>query len=184
MIDDPRGRIDYDESGSGTTVVFVPGSCSTGAGWRPIIAALGDGFRSVTTSLLGYGGTAERRSESDPSIAHEIDILEAVIRKAGTPLHLVGHSWGGIVALAFAMREPAALASLTVIEPPAGMLLGAAGDMEHHAAFRRMVDAYFAAYAAGDAEAIATMIDFYAGAPERSPRGRRGCAPTRSRRRQ
>jgi pimeloyl-ACP methyl ester carboxylesterase len=34
MIEDPRGRIDYDEAGQGPTVVLVPGSCSTGAAWR------------------------------------------------------------------------------------------------------------------------------------------------------
>ena len=51
LIDD----IDYDESGDGPTVVFVPGSCSTGAAWRPVISALNGHFHCVTTSLLGYG---------------------------------------------------------------------------------------------------------------------------------
>ena len=37
MIDDPRGPIDYDETGQGPTVVLVPGSCSTGAAWRPMM---------------------------------------------------------------------------------------------------------------------------------------------------
>jgi pimeloyl-ACP methyl ester carboxylesterase len=45
--------IDFDESGDGPTIVFVPGSCSTGAAWRPVIAALSGGFRCVTTSLPG-----------------------------------------------------------------------------------------------------------------------------------
>jgi len=62
--------------------VLVPGSCSTGAAWRPIIAQLGDGFRCVTTSLLGYGGTAERRAVFDADIAHEAEIVEAAIRRA------------------------------------------------------------------------------------------------------
>jgi hypothetical protein len=31
MINEPRGSIDYAEAGKGPTVVFVPGSCSTGA---------------------------------------------------------------------------------------------------------------------------------------------------------
>ena len=35
MIDDARGRIDYEETGAGQTVVLVPGSCSTGSAWRP-----------------------------------------------------------------------------------------------------------------------------------------------------
>jgi pimeloyl-ACP methyl ester carboxylesterase len=102
MIDDPRGRIDYDEYGSGPTLVLVPGSCSTGAAWRPVIAALNGRFRCVTTSLLGYGETAERRTTQDTSIVHEAEILEAVVRQAGGPVHLVGHSFGGIVALTVA----------------------------------------------------------------------------------
>jgi len=52
MIEDPRGRIDYDLHGAGPTVVLVPGSCSTGAAWRPVTAAWGNRFRCVTTSLL------------------------------------------------------------------------------------------------------------------------------------
>ena len=40
--------------------------------------------------------------------------------------HLVGHSYGGVIALLAASRRPAALASLTVIEPPATTV--AAGD--------------------------------------------------------
>ena len=68
MIEEPRGRIDYDECGSGPTIVLVPGSCSTGAAWRSVIATWNGQFRCVTTSLLGYGGTAERRTADDPDI--------------------------------------------------------------------------------------------------------------------
>jgi len=163
MIEDARGRIDYDVSGTGPTIVLVPGSCSTGAAWRPVMAAWGDRFRCVTTSLLGYGGTAERRSSRDPSIWHEVDIVESVIRKAGGPVHLVGHSFGGVVAIAVALRNRVPLASLTVIEAPAAELLRDNGDRQHYRAFRQMTDGYFAAFASGDVESIATMIDFYGG---------------------
>ena len=64
MIEDPRGNIDYDEQGSGPTILFVPGSWGTRSAWRGVMAALGGSFRLVTTSLLGYGGTAERRTEA------------------------------------------------------------------------------------------------------------------------
>ena len=40
MIDDVRGTIDYDASGGGPAMVLVPGSCSTGAAWRPVIGVL------------------------------------------------------------------------------------------------------------------------------------------------
>jgi pimeloyl-ACP methyl ester carboxylesterase len=92
MIEDARGRIDYKECGAGPTIVLVPGSCSTGAAWRPVIAALNGRFRYVTTSLLGYGSTVERRTARDPAISHEAEILESVVRRAGGRPHLVGHS--------------------------------------------------------------------------------------------
>ena len=85
--------------------MLVPGSCSTGAAWRPVIAGWNGQFRCVTTSLLGYGGTAERRMANDSSIVHEAKVVEAVARKAGGPVHLVGHSFGGLVALAVALRD-------------------------------------------------------------------------------
>ena len=63
MIEDAGGRIDYDDSGgTGPTIVLVPGSCSTGAAWRPVMANWDGQFRCITTSLLGYGQTSERRT--------------------------------------------------------------------------------------------------------------------------
>jgi pimeloyl-ACP methyl ester carboxylesterase len=164
MIEDVRGRIDYDESGAGPTIVLVPGSCSTGAAWRPVIATWDSEFRCVTTSLLGYGGTAERRTTADPSISHEADVLESVIRRAGGRVHLVGHSFGGLVALAVALRNQVPLASLAIVEAPAAEVLRDRGEHQHYRAFRRMTAAYFADFDGGNSEAIAAMIDFYGGA--------------------
>jgi pimeloyl-ACP methyl ester carboxylesterase len=114
MIEDVRGNIDYDESGAGPTLVMVPGSCSTGAAWRPAIASLNGRFRCVTTSLPGYGGTAERRPAGDASIAHLAEVVESVVRTAGEPVHLVGHSFGGLVSLAVALRKRVRLASIAI----------------------------------------------------------------------
>jgi pimeloyl-ACP methyl ester carboxylesterase len=164
MIEDIFGSIDYDESGTGPSIVLVPGSCSTGAAWRPVIAALNGGFRYVTTSLLGYGGTAERRTPGDSAIVHEAGALEAVIRRAGAKVHLVGQSFGGLVSLAVALRQRVSLASLVIIEAPASEVLLDNGEDEHYRAFREMTGTYFSAFESGNAEAIAAMIDFYGGA--------------------
>ncbi len=164
MIEDARGHIDYEASGAGPTIVLVPGSCSTGAAWRPVMDALRGRFRCVTTSLLGYGRTAERRTTHDPSITHETDVVESVIRRAGGDVHLVGHSFGGLVAAAVALGDRVSLASLTIAEAPAMELLRACSEHQHYQAFRRMTAAYFADFESGNAEAIATMIDFYGGA--------------------
>jgi pimeloyl-ACP methyl ester carboxylesterase len=117
----------------------------------------------VTTSLLGYGRTAERRTASDISISHETDILESIVRRAGGRVHLVGPSFGGLVALTVALRNRAPLASLSIVEAPAAEVLRERGDHEHYRSFRRMTSAYFADFESGNKEAIATMIDFCGG---------------------
>jgi pimeloyl-ACP methyl ester carboxylesterase len=99
---------------------------------------------------LGYGGTAERRTEHDADIAHESEILEAVIRRAGTPVHLVGHSFGGLTALAVALRGHVPLLSLTIAEAPAMEILREAGAMQHYGAFQEMSGAYSGAFKDGD----------------------------------
>jgi pimeloyl-ACP methyl ester carboxylesterase len=164
MIEDERGCIDYDESGDGPTIVLVPGSCSTGAAWRPVVAQWNNGFRCVTTSLLGYGGTAERRTTLNAGISLEAEMLESVIRRAAGPVHLVGHSFGGLTALAVALRKQVPLRSLTILEAPAPTMLRHTGELQHYRAFREMTDAYFAAFHAGESAAIERMIDFYGGA--------------------
>jgi pimeloyl-ACP methyl ester carboxylesterase len=121
-------RIDYEVSGSGPTVVLVPGSCSTGAAWRLLISAWDNRRRCVTTSLLGYGKTAERRTAHYTSISHEADALEWVIRRAsGGSVHLVGHSFGGLVALAVALRNRVRLASLVIIEAAGSRVIARKG---------------------------------------------------------
>lgn len=164
MIDDPRGPIDYDEQGSGpATLVFVPGSFSTGAAWRPVIRALAGRWRIVTTSLLGYGGTQERRDAQNLSIDTEVEVLDAVLRRVGEPAHLIGHSFGAVVALAWAMRATAAPLSLSLIEPPAPGVLDVAGEHALLAQFHAMSGPYIAAWQGGEADAARRVIDFYGG---------------------
>lgn len=163
VIEDANGPIDYDVSGAGPTIVLVPGSCSTAAAWRPLIACWNNQFRCVTTSLPGYGGTAERRPAGNSSVAYLAEAVETVVSKAGGRVHLVGHSFGGLVALAVTLRDRVPLASLTVVEPPAIELLLECGEHQHYRAFGRMTESYVAAFNSGDAEAVAAMIDFYGG---------------------
>ena len=68
------------------------------------------------------------------------------------------------MALAVALRGHAPLASLTIFEAPAVGFLRGEGDGNHYRDFRNLTDGYFRAYRRGNREAIAAMIDFYAGA--------------------
>ena len=108
--------IDYAEEGSGPTVLFIPGSFSTYAAWRPMQRWLSPDYRMIGTSLCGYGATAETRSRNDFGMRHELRIIEQAARRAGGPVHLVGHSFGGTVALAAALANSIDVASLSLFE--------------------------------------------------------------------
>jgi pimeloyl-ACP methyl ester carboxylesterase len=56
-----------------------------------------------------------------------------------------------------------ALRSLVIVEAPAAELLRECNEDQHYRSFRERTEAYFAAFEAGDKEAIAMMIDFYGG---------------------
>lgn len=108
--------IDYVETGSGPTILFVPGSYSTHAAWRPIQKLLAPAYRMVGTSLCGYGTTLETRTREDCGMQHEVRIVEEVTRRTGERVHLVGHSFGGTVALAAALCNSFDVASLAIFE--------------------------------------------------------------------
>jgi len=85
--------------------------------------------------------------------------MEWVIGRAGDRVHLVGHSFGGLVSLAVALRNRVELASLTILDAPAIEILPQRNEHLHYRAMRRMTDAYFKSFHDGNAEAIAAMGD-------------------------
>lgn len=164
MIANTRGAVEYQETGDGAPLVFVPGSFSTGASWRNISTPLSERYRTITTSLCGYGQTQERRTHGGISMREEWDVLETVLLQANAPVHLVAHSFGAWVALSLAMRRKPALLSLTLLEPTVFQLLALAGEAALNAQVCAMKDGYVAAWASGDQRAVRHVIDFYGGA--------------------
>jgi pimeloyl-ACP methyl ester carboxylesterase len=155
--------MDYQEVGSGTTILFVSGSCSTGAAWKPVIAALGENYRSITTSLPGYGVSVERRSPGDTGIGHHLDALASVIDRADGDVHIVGHSFGAHVSLALALRGERRIRSLFLAEPPTPSILETSGEHAAYRAFCEMSAAFISDFASGNAFAAGRVIDFYGG---------------------
>jgi len=164
MSSTPAPGIDYSESGHGPTVLFVPGSYSTPAAWKPIQRLLPPRWRFVATSLCGYGQTAETRRAGDADMSHELRVLEAVARRVPGPVHLVGHSFGGTVALAAALSGRLQVSSLALFEANPLALLHHHGHGELHAATRRMSAAFEQAVSSGEHDAPGRIIDFWGGA--------------------
>jgi pimeloyl-ACP methyl ester carboxylesterase len=156
--------IDYQETGDGPAVLFLPGSFSTPAAWRALQAHLPPQYRILGTSLCGYGKTDETRTAKDHGIEHEVRVVEAVIRRAASPIHLVGHSFGGTVALATALSCDIDIRSIATFEANPLALLGEAARPALYDAVREVSSSFEVAHRAGKRDAAARIIDYWGGA--------------------
>lgn len=97
------------------TLICLHSSGSTGRQWAPIAQALSAHCHVLTPDLLGYAGTQTWPVDALTSLDDEAEALAPLLNEDG--VHLLGHSYGGSVALQIALRWPDRVKSLTLYEP-------------------------------------------------------------------
>jgi pimeloyl-ACP methyl ester carboxylesterase len=113
-------KLEYVEKGTGEPLVLVHGSSSDYRTWNAQVAEFGTRYRTIAYSRR-YHWPNERIPEGvDYSMGQHVDDLQAVLYNLGPgQFHLVGHSYGAVVCLLLAIREPALVRTLVLAEPPA-----------------------------------------------------------------
>ena len=160
-------RIGLDDAGRGEPVVLLHGSCHSRRQWRRLVAELGGRYRTLALDLHGYGETSWPADPDAFSIDDEVALVARVleIEKVDGPVHLVGHSYGGVVALAVALRHPERAGSLTLHEPVVFQLAQSGPLATVGAEITRMVELLAERVDAGaPAEAAEYFIDYWRGA--------------------
>ena len=98
----------------GSTVVLLHGLGGSRISWEPQLAALGERFRTVAWDLPGYG--ASRQLAGHTTFASLADsVIELVDQLGAAAVHLVGISFGGMIAQYAAAAHPNRIASLTLL---------------------------------------------------------------------
>lgn len=107
----------FREAGAGTSVVCIHSSASSSSQWRPLMERLADRFRVIAVDLYGSGKTPVWPQDRPMFLDDEVSLLSPVFRGAGDRFHLIGHSFGGAVALKAALEYRDRLVSLVLYEP-------------------------------------------------------------------
>jgi haloalkane dehalogenase len=111
-------NIHHEEGGDpdGTPVVFLHGNPTSSHAWRNVAPYVGPGVRTLAPDLVGMG-----RSGRPPRPYRFVDharALDAWITSLDLPagLVLVGHDWGGALALDHAARHPGRVRGVALME--------------------------------------------------------------------
>jgi pimeloyl-ACP methyl ester carboxylesterase len=95
-------------------VLLVHGYGSSSASYRPVMKALAERFRVIALDLPGFGRSDKREGDYSPWGLADV-LAEVLDQKNVKRAHVVGHSWGSSVVLAFALKHRARLDRLVVI---------------------------------------------------------------------
>lgn len=109
--------IDHTDDGDGQPVVLIHSSVSANRQWRALIDALKDRYRVLAINLFGYGETTPWPTTSPQSLYSQARLVMALCEGLGPSVHLVGHSFGGSVALKAARLLGPRIGSLILLEP-------------------------------------------------------------------
>jgi pimeloyl-ACP methyl ester carboxylesterase len=109
---------------AGNPLVLVHGSWGDHHGWDLVVPALAKSFRVLAYDRRGHSLSA--RPAAQGSVREDVADLAALVEHLDlAPAHVVGNSFGGVIALRLAAERPDLFRSLLVHEPP---LLGLLDD--------------------------------------------------------
>ncbi len=154
------------ETGAGEPVIALHCSASSGGQWRGLVEALGPGFRVLAPDLLGCGHSDPWPGQRPLRLLDDGAVIAKLIGHYGEPAHLVGHSYGGAVALRAAVEMPEQVRSLTLIEPVCFHLLrdGRGRDRLLFSDVGELGDAIARAVLSGDyCDGMSCFVDYWSG---------------------
>jgi len=155
----------YREAGTGSGVVCLHANASTSGQWRGLMDLLAPRFRVFAPDSYDAGKSPRWPSDRIIHLRDEVELNEPVLTRAGSPLALVGHSYGAAVALIAALAHPGRVRAMALYEPTLFSLLDAEKPAPNAAdGIRNVVAESGVALDAGDHHAAAErFIDYWMG---------------------
>jgi len=107
----------YELNGSGPPLALVHGSWGDHHNWDLVAPALAESFQVLTYDRRGH--SASERPSEQGSVLEDADDLAGLIEELDlAPAHVAGNSFGAVIALRAAARNPEVFRTMIVHEPP------------------------------------------------------------------
>lgn len=132
--------VEFIDTGAGRPVVLLHSSASGAHQWQALIAALAPRRRVIAPNLLGYGRTDPRDAAARRDVAAQAGALLPLLDGLAGPIDLVGHSFGGVIALQLAAALGRRAGRVAVFEPNAFGLLEGPAVAAERAVVRRIYE--------------------------------------------
>jgi pimeloyl-ACP methyl ester carboxylesterase len=130
MTDGPGPTVDFIEAGrSGPLVILVHSSVAGARQWRRLMDDLQDRFRVRAVNLFGYGKTPPWPGDRPQTLLDQARLIEAALPAGTDEVYLVGHSFGGSVAMKAAALMAGRVTKLVLLETNPFYLLEQAGEI-------------------------------------------------------
>ena len=115
-IDD--AEINYIDRGAGEPIVFVHGGLEDYRTWDPQIDSFSKKYRVIAYSRrFNYPNRNTNEVKNFSAQTEANDLAKLILQLKLQPVHLVGHSFGGLISLFLAKDYPQLVRSLTLSEP-------------------------------------------------------------------
>jgi len=98
----------YLDEGAGPPVLMVHGNGTWSFAYRALVLGLRDAYRCVVPDLMGMGRSDKPGDDQyEYTLDRRVEDLDQLVMSLGLEgVTLVGHDWGGMVAMAWARRRP------------------------------------------------------------------------------
>lgn len=104
--------------GRGPTVLMLHGIGGSSASFAAQLDELAQGHHVVAWDAPGYASSAD--PDTAPGMAGYAETVAGLVNEIGEAVHLVGASWGGVIALELALQRPEMLRSLVLVSASRG----------------------------------------------------------------
>jgi len=112
-----KGIVHYEVYGRGRPVILLHGWLGSWGLWQETMAFLGNQYRTYALDFWGFGESGKKQSTYQ--VNDFVNMVDEFMEQLGiTQAPLVGHSMGGTVSLAVAIRYPHRVSKVAVISSP------------------------------------------------------------------